>query len=189
MDIRELIFNIQKVYDEMAETFSKFQKDSGLACLSGCGRCCMNPEVEASTLEMLPWALKVYDEGLSEQWLEKLQDPVQEYCLMFQPGSEAGQGKCGNYTVRPSVCRMFGVAGYLNKHGEKTLSVCKFIRESCAEKTKNFEANLPPETPVISQWSNNLSALGEPALHNKIPINTAMHNALVRILFYFQYHS
>ena len=178
MNIRELVFNIQTVYDEMAETFSKFQKDSGLPCLPDCGQCCTNPEIEASLFEMLPWALKVYDEGTSDLWLEKLENPHQNFCLLLNKSH-----KCLSYSERPAVCRMFGVAGYKDKYGKSTLALCKVIREN------NPNSPLPTDAPVMSQWFNRISNLGDPSLHKKLPINEAMRSALVKIMFYFQYHS
>lgn len=177
MDIRELVFNIQTVYDEMAETFSKFQKDSGLLCIKGCGECCKNPEIEASVFEMLPWGLKIYNEGSSEEWLTKLENPSQNSCLLLV------SDKCISYQERPAVCRMFGVGGYKDKYGKTSLALCKIIRE------ENLGSDLPSNPPIMSHWNNRLAVLGEPTLHAKMPINEAMREALVKIMFYFQYHS
>lgn len=130
MNIREFTFKVKKVYDEMSETFSIYQASTGLHCLSNCGRCCQNPDVEASVLEMLPFALKIYDEGKLDEWLTKLETTDQKHCLLFVPTGGEGEGRCGSYNERPSVCRMFGVAGTFNKHHQVTLSICKYIKEN-----------------------------------------------------------
>ena len=109
MNIREFVFNLQKVYEEMSETFSDYQKSTGLSCLNSCGRCCLNPDVEASVLEMLPLALKIHDEGKTEEWFQKLENSTQEHCLLLVSTGETGQGYCSSYQERPSICRMFGV--------------------------------------------------------------------------------
>src|SRR4051812_18901933 len=111
MNIREFSHNLEKLYEEMSSTFSSYQSSTGWSCLSGCGKCCLNPEIEASPLEMIPMALKLYDEGKLEAWIEKLKSTDQEFCLAYE-GDIQGKGKCGQYSTRPSVCRMFGVAGY-----------------------------------------------------------------------------
>ena len=73
MNIREFSRELQNIYDEMGKHFSEYQKSTGLHCLEGCGKCCTNPEVEASVLEMIPFALRMYDENRLDEWLEKLE--------------------------------------------------------------------------------------------------------------------
>jgi len=58
----------------MGEEFSQFQKSSGLKCLEGCGRCCANPDIEASVLEMIPLALKIHDDGKTQEWLSIIEN-------------------------------------------------------------------------------------------------------------------
>lgn len=182
MNIREFAFNLQKVYAEMSATFSAYQSSTGLHCLANCGRCCMNPDVEASVLEMIPFALKIYDLGQLDEWLEKLETNTQEYCLLFVPGESIGEGKCGSYLERPSVCRMFGVAGTFDKYQNITHSICKYIKE--------LNSTIPtgtPETPLIPQWSAKLSGLDPELTQKKLPMNLAIKGALEKIAFYTQY--
>lgn len=187
MNIRKTVNNLQKIYEEMAQTFSGFQNGTGLSCLPGCGRCCLNPDVEASVLEMLPLALKIYDEGKLEEWLLKMQNPATEYCVLYD-GDENGKGKCGHYKERASICRMFGVAGFANKKGDPTLSVCKHIRENDPEKARKAESDVDPKTvPMMAKWTSHVAHLGDPAIQRKIPINHAIQQALEKIALYAQY--
>jgi hypothetical protein len=54
-----------------------------------CGKCCNNPEVEASVIEMLPLALRMYDEGKlefwdKESWVKKLEvEPIFNRAVIF----------------------------------------------------------------------------------------------------------
>lgn len=182
MNIREFTFKVKKVYDEMAETFSSYQSQTGLKCLPNCGRCCLNPDVEASILEMLPFALKIYDENKMDEWLLKTENTTQNYCLLFVPTGGEGEGRCGSYNERPGVCRMFGVAGTFNKHHEVTLSICKYIKENQPELTE-----INSTTPLIPEWSSKLSTLDPDLTQKKVPINQAIHKALEHVAFYAQY--
>lgn len=187
MNIREFVFNLQKVYEEMAQTFSDYQKSTGLNCLASCGRCCQNPDIEASVLEMLPLALKIYDEGKIEEWFHKLETSEQEFCLLQVPHGAPGQGYCTSYQERPSICRMFGVAGTLDKHREITLSICRPIKEAQPELVLQRISEKNPDTPLISLWSSKLATLDPELIQKKLPINLAIKGALEKISFYAQY--
>jgi uncharacterized protein len=191
MNIRELSQELQKIYEDMAQTFSHYQNASGLHCLSGCGKCCTNPEIEATVLEMLPAALKIYDEQKMEEWLERLENPSSPYCLFYLPHNEDGsQGQCQSYKEGPSVCRMFAVAGYFDKQHEATLSVCKLIKEKYPDLTKlrSSEANLE-NTPMLASWSYQVTELNPTLSEEKMPINQALKRALEKVALYAQYQS
>ncbi len=175
MNIREFAFNLQKTYEEMSETFSSYQTATKLTCLANCGQCCTNPEIEASPLEMIPFALKIYDEGKLDEWITKLENTNQSMCILLE------SGKCLSYKERPSLCRMFGAAGTYNKHKQVTLSICKLIKE---EYPQNLTPNISP--PIMSVWMARLSAL-HPELLQKTKINQAILNALQKIALYAQY--
>jgi Fe-S-cluster containining protein len=188
MNIREFSQDLQKIYDQMWDTFSQYQAASGLNCLVGCGKCCNNPEVEASVLEMFPLALRILDENKLEEWLDKLEEPAQDHCLMYEPHSPDGsKGQCGVYKERPSLCRMFGVAGFYNKHQEVTLSVCKLIREKYPDLTKIRESEVSDKTPMLITWSYRLAQIDPGLIQDRMPINQALKKALERIALYAQY--
>lgn len=189
MNIKEFSFNLQNLYEEMSESFSAFQRKLGYNCLPACGRCCLNPEVDASLYEMLPMALAIWEEGKLDEWVERLQTTHQKHCLVWVPGAQEGEGKCGRYKERPSICRMFGVSGYRNKQNEVTLSICKFIKEQ-----HNIQGNpLSPvsreETPMMVEWSYKLASLDQRLVQEKMPINEALLKALEKVALYAQYQS
>ena len=188
MNIREFSQDLQKIYDQMWDAFSQYQAASGLNCLVGCGKCCNNPEVEASVLEMFPLALRILDENKLEEWLDKLEEPAQDHCLMYEPHTPDGsKGQCGVYKERPSLCRMFGVAGFYNKHQEVTLSVCKLIREKYPDLTKIRESEVSGKTPMLITWSYRLAQIDPGLIQDRMPINQALKKALERIALYAQY--
>jgi Fe-S-cluster containining protein len=190
MNIRDFSLNLQKVYDEMALVFTGYQKSTGLNCLNGCGKCCTNPEIEASLWEMMPMALKIYDENKLDQWLELLQNPHSNICLQYQAHSPDGsKGMCGSYQERPSLCRMFGVGGYFDKHHEATLSICKLIRENQPELTQVRLLEVTSEnTPMLANWAMQLSQLSPELTQDRKPLNLALKDALEKLSLYAQYH-
>ena len=180
MNIREKAFDLQKVYAEMSEAFSGFQRASGLSCMPGCGKCCHNPEVEASILEMIPWAAKVYDEDRIDEWLERLSRSEQGYCHLLV------NEKCSSYSERPAVCRMFGVSGYFDKHHRKILSVCKYLREAHPEKLPALE-NIKESSPDCGSWNTKLSSISPSEFAKKYPINEAMFLARQKVSYLLHY--
>lgn len=189
MNIREFSFNLQKLYQEMSEVFGHYQKQTGLPCLSGCGQCCLNPEIEASDLEMIPMALKIYDEGKIDEWLSRLENAEGLSCLAYQKLSSDGKkGQCGIYEGRPSICRMFGVSGYFNKKEEVTLSICKYIKEAFPEKSLHANSHLT-DAPMLVHWTARLTTLHPDLITNKKPVNVALKNALEKVALYMQYMS
>jgi Fe-S-cluster containining protein len=181
MNIREFSYNLQKLYAEMAQTFSDFQSSSGLPCLEGCGKCCLNPEIEASPLEMIPLALKIYDEGKLEEWMDKLEGREEDSCLVYT------EGKCGSYHERPAVCRMFGVAGYFDKHHKATLSICKYIRESNPEQAQRSLAGQALVAPMMAEWFAKLNSVDPNLTQDQKPLNEALKIALIKIALHENY--
>ena len=187
MSIRDFELKLQTLYQEMAETFSSYQSSTGLACLSGCGKCCTNPDVEASVMEMIPFALHIYDIGKMDEWLSKTEAKSHVSCLIFN-GDSQGQGSCSSYQHRPSICRMFGVAGYFDKEHQATLSVCKFIKEKYPAETKAMIKQVTLEnTPMLSYWNSKMSDLDPQLVQERMPINEAIHRALEKVSLYAQY--
>ncbi len=186
MNIREFSHNLEKLYQAMSAEFSAYQSSTGLACLPGCGRCCLNPEIEASVFELIPMALAIYDEGKLDEWVEKLETTERNTCEAFIPGEQVGAGQCGRYNERPSVCRMFGVAGYHNKQNQVTLSICRYIKEhySLTESPRELGAS---KIPMMVEWSYRMAALDPDLIQGKQPINQALLGALQKVALYASY--
>lgn len=186
MNIREFVHNLQELYEEMGKTFTAFQSSTGLNCPPSCGRCCTNPDIEASVFEMIPMAFKITELGLTEKWLEMLADAEKKPCLAFVSLGPDGQGKCSMYETRPSVCRMFGVAGYYDKNEKITLSICKHL------KTQN-ENSLPPiessKAPVLRDWAARLMQLHPQIIQERKPLNQALRIALEKVALLLDYES
>lgn len=183
MNIIELSDNLQKLYVEISSTFSEYQKSVNLPCLEGCGKCCLNPDIEASVLEMLPFAIKIYREGKLEEWMLKMSTNERKSCLLYA-GDENGKGRCGHYNERPGICRMFGVAGMKNKEQTLRLSICKFIKENYPEASEKIATELDlKRPPLMTEHSAQVAHLGDHFLSRRYPINEAIQQALEKVAF------
>ena len=56
------------VYRELDHEIKSFQQWSGLGCPAGCGKCCYKSDLEATTLEFIPFAYEIYLRGEAELW-------------------------------------------------------------------------------------------------------------------------
>ena len=190
--LRELSRRVEAVYGEMADTFSSYQQDSGLSCRSSCGECCTQPTIEATVLEMLPLALHLFDQGKAEQTLTQLEElPEVSGCFFYQRLSFDGkQGQCTVYQQRPSICRVFGAAGYRDKMGKTSLSVCKTFKSDKAEKYQQHLIMLtehPP--PMMMSAKEQVNELDYELGNKHYPLNQAMYLALEKVLFKSYYSS
>lgn len=180
---REIAGHIESIYRESNETFSNYQQQMGLPCLSGCGACCLSPEISATILEMLPTAFSLVDKNgleFAEQFLQQLENSQDFVCVFYKRLSLDGKkGHCTNYEFRPSVCRSFGAAALRDKNGNKSMSICKYIKEAFPETIKNLD---PIDAPVIGDFAKKITLL-DPYLGNKLyPINEALKLALIKVL-------
>jgi len=175
MDFREFSNQLQSLYNEMAQTFSEFQKQTQLPCLKNCSACCLNPEIEATPLEMMPMAVKILEEGILDKVLEKLENPEATSCVIVQ------NNKCEFYDQRPPICRMFGVAGLYKKDQSLSLSICKFIKEENRGLIERVMNDIPTNAPIMSHWISRLKNLDPNIDQERQPINKALKSALERL--------
>ncbi len=207
--LRELSSQVMDVYQSLSQEFSAYQSSQSLNCVEKCGACCNKPDIEVSPLEMLPYALHLFDTGQAEQVFDELQSYNGFACKQYQRLSLDGtEGYCGIYEYRPGICRMFGAAGYKTKSGEATLSVCKPIKQAVPEKyaaaliaiqpawgqshdsdpmsTMSISSSKPP---MIAEGRQRLAQLDYELGDKLMPINDALRYILEKILtlrFYSQ---
>ena len=207
--LRELSSQVMDVYQSLSQEFSAYQSSQSLNCVEKCGACCNKPDIEVSPLEMLPYALHLFDTGQAEQVFDELQSYNGFACKQYQRLSLDGtEGYCGIYEYRPGICRMFGAAGYKTKSGEATLSVCKPIKQAVPEKYAAALIAIQPawgqshdsdpmstmsisnsKPPMIAEGRQKLAQLDYELGDKLMPINVALRYILEKILtlsFYSQ---
>ena len=60
MSIERRVVLVEKLFHQLEQETTKFTQTTGIGCVSGCGKCCTSPHVEASPLEFLPWAFIIF---------------------------------------------------------------------------------------------------------------------------------
>ena len=179
MNIETLEKDIRSIYQEMHQVFKGAQVNSGFSCPTGCGKCCQNPEVEASVLEMIPMAMKLWREGQALEWLDFL--PEAGICHILESHGP-GRGRCSSYEERPIVCRAFGVSGYFDKSHAIGVSLCCELKELHSPTEKELN-QLAPSLPVIADWAQQVFSLSPELSRERYPLNVALKMALEKVLF------
>ena len=154
----------------------------------GCGKCCFKPDIEATILEFLPFALHLYSQEKAFEWLEKLKTTESTICLILNP-TQAGAGLCSEYKHRGLICRLFGYSARTNKYGMKELVTCQIIK---TEQTSNYETAVTKisngmDVPVMNQYYMQLHAIDFELTKEFFPINEAIKRAIEVILHYYAY--
>ncbi len=188
MNIKQLVQDLQLFYDEMGKAFSDYQQSTGLTCLSGCAKCCDNPNITATTLEMLPMAWDLYQRGLADEWYEKLISTSSEICPLIEFASlDRMQGKCTEYKTRPIICRGFGVYGHVKKDKSKALSVCKYIKNDKDNQLIQIAESEQGKIPLMSEWTTRLLTIHPDLTSGYRPVAESLKLALEKVLLYHQY--
>jgi uncharacterized protein len=156
---------VERLFVRLEKEMDSFRKESGIYCPTGCGACCQKPDIEATPLEFLPFALHVFDNATSNETLIQLKEKSDSICLVFRPHLTSFGGLCNAYPHRGMICRLFGYSARRNKEGKKELVTCRIIKD---EQKTNFESAISRiETglglPVMSDYYSQLSSI-DPSL-------------------------
>ncbi|MCE7862504.1 MAG: YkgJ family cysteine cluster protein [Bacteroidetes bacterium CHB5] len=188
MTLPEKVDAVTRVFDELDSRIAAFQTHVNLHCKFGCGKCCFKPDIEASVLEFLPFALHLYQHKQAEQWLAQLASKNDSLCLILNP-TQAGAGLCSEYKHRGLICRLFGYSARTNKYGQKELVTCTIIKSEQAtayeSATRQIDAGL--DVPVMNQVYMQLHAIDFEMAQRFYPINQAIKHAIETVLQYYAY--
>jgi Fe-S-cluster containining protein len=184
MTIQDKVHQVEQIFQKLDEEISAFQSSTGIHCKFGCGKCCFKPDIEATPLEFLPFALHLYEEGRAEEWHEKLATSEDQLCLILNP-TQSGAGLCTEYKHRGLICRLFGYSARTTKHGEKELVTCNIIK---TEQPVAYEAATKrKDIPVMSQYYMQLHSIDPDLTTEFYPINKAIRKAIECVLHYYAY--
>ena len=189
MSIERRVQLVEKLFYQLEQENVQFGQSSGISCVSGCGKCCTYPDIEASPLEFLPWAFHLFLNGEAEKTLLALAKTQSSTCIIYKPLSIIDQGSCSNYKYRGLICRLFGFAANTDKYGNLRLATCKIIKEGQSESYNSAaEAiNKGLYVPVFTDYYMQLNQI-DFNLGNKIlSINKALEMALQEVLQYYAY--
>ena len=184
MTLEEKVLEVEAVFQKLDREISSFQSSTGMHCKFGCGKCCFKPDIEATALEFLPFALHLYKEGRAEEWHEKLTTSEDQLCAILNP-TQSGAGLCTEYKHRGLICRLFGYSARTNKHGVKELVTCNIIK---TEQPNEYEAGTKMSgVPVMSQYYMQMHSIDPDLATEFYPINKAIRKAIECVLHYYAY--
>lgn len=183
---RDKVRALLRLYRALDREVARFQEWSGLTCRAGCGRCCENPEIEATPLEVLPLAIELSRRGEAEATLDaaRSQDHRGRCIFYHQDAQTPWRGRCANYAWRPLICRAFGHSALRTADGDRQILTCATIKGDHDERFAPAAAAVLggaaiPELPAMAVA---VTAI-DPALGvRRLPINEAVGIALERVL-------
>ena len=180
---------VEEVFEELEKEISSFQGTTKLHCIPGCGACCKKPDIEATSLEFLPFAHHLYTLGEAENILEKLNSNPGDTCIIFKSFETANGGTCTEYKYRGLICRLFGFSARLDKHGKPELATCKIIKETQTEVYSNTVNRIGEglAIPVMRDYYFRLRSVDANLSDKFYPINIAIKEAIEHVLMYYRY--
>lgn len=189
MSIERKVQLVESLFLKLELETAKFEQAAGIGCVSGCGKCCTFPNVEASPIEFLPWAFHLFLNGEAEKTIIKLNKNKSLTCLVYKPLSIIDQGRCGDYKYRGLICRLFGLAANTDKYGKLRLATCKIIKEGQSENynsaTEAIDKGL--NVPVFTEYYMQLNQIDFNLGNIILPVNKALKRALEEVLQYYAY--
>ena len=191
MSIERRVQLVENLFYQLEQESAQFEQSSGISCVSGCGKCCTYPDIEASPLEFLPWAFHLFLNGEAEKTLIVLNKTHSSTCLIYKPLSIIDQGRCSNYKYRGLICRLFGFAANTDKYGNLRLATCNIIKEG---QTENYNSTAEAITkglhvPVFTEYYMQLNQIDFHLGNIILPVNKALKMALEEVLQYYAYRT
>jgi Fe-S-cluster containining protein len=191
MSIESKVRLVEQLFDRLENEITDFKSQTNLHCLSGCGKCCSKPDIDASPLEFLPWAFYLFLNGKAEFMLKTLNEKKISNCHLYQPLTliDSSNGSCENYRYRGLICRLFGYAASRDKFGELKLATCKIIKENQQENFNNTEEAISKGLylPIFTDYYMNLTQIDFRLGTTILPINEALKVAIKEVLHYYAY--
>lgn len=191
MSIERKVQLVENLFSKLEQETAQFAQSSGLSCVSGCGKCCTYPNVEASPIEFLPWAFHLFLNGEAEKTIIQLKKTQSLTCFIYKPLSLINQGRCSNYKYRGLICRLFGFAANTDKYGNLRLATCKIIKEGQAENYNSTAQSISKGlyVPVFTEYYMQLNQIDCYLGNIILPINKALKLALEEVLQHYAYRS
>jgi Fe-S-cluster containining protein len=182
---RDVLKQVTDLYDRIDEQTAALQGATGLHCPPGCGKCCENPEVETTVLEMLPLALELWRRGEASAWLDRVAQVNEcDPCVFYSPDPFIpGNGRCSVYPWRPSLCRLFAFATVNDKQGTPQLAACVRHKATIPEEVDRAKSAIAAglDAANFSHVSTQIANLDPSLGIERFPINQALKLALQRV--------
>jgi uncharacterized protein len=178
---------VSQILAKANDSAREFSKSTKINCKQGCGACCTRPnQVWATVGEMLPRAMKLFQEGEAENMLNRLENiSSQSMCIMFQQDEKQPKnGRCSDYENRPLTCILFGSSTVHHRSERFHFLGCHWLKEHYEQL---FDEQVPSsfkkehDASLYSMMLKN--SLENDSLKEEYPINEALERALKYILW------
>lgn len=179
---------VMDLYRQIDQQTHAFQAETQLHCPTGCGRCCENPHVEATPLEMVPLAVELFRQGEAVKWLESTEVNETNTCLFYEPDLlTPGNGRCQIYPWRPSICRLFGYATVTDRDGQPRFAACMRHKADIPEVVATIQEAIAQGLPAPSfATSQQIAHLAPHLGAEQMPVHQALNVALRWVGLNFQ---
>ncbi len=184
--VAEKVNDVLNLYAEVDGKIEEFKKVSSLKCVSGCGRCCENPKISITVLEVFPLACKLWQDKTAPAILAQIANgAIEGVCVFYQPDAiVAGSGRCGVYALRPLLCRLFGFSAKMDKYGNPSLVTCSVMKNHCVQEYEQVNKKLCERTlvvPRMQEYGMQLLYIDSYWAREQLPINQAIRIALEKV--------
>ena len=141
----------------------------------------------AAPIEFLPFAWHLFKNGRAESFLTEMETNPMSTCPLFKSLiQEQEKGFCSQYPWRALVCRLFGFAAMVNKHGQPELSTCRLIKESQKEAFEITSSQIKEgkwSVPIYKNYYSKLAAIDTNSPLQLVPIKQAVSKAIEMVLW------
>lgn len=191
MSIVRKVRAVERLFGHLDKEIAAFRDTTKIHCVSGCGKCCNKPDIEASPLEFLPLAFHWFIRHEAESKLEQIRNSATPICHVYSPLSVENLtlGSCTLYPHRGLICRLFGYGASRDKFGELRLVTCKIIKEQQAADYLQAVEHIKQGNyvPIFSDYYKKLMQIDFHLGNQIMPINEAIAEAIEIILSYYAY--
>lgn len=185
MSLRSKVAEVQHIFQEVAEQNQAIQNQSKLQCITGCGKCCHNPNIAAFPIEFLPFAVALFRSKQLVQFLDELEKSESDLCPIYKPSVA---GSCSDYFNRGLICRVFGSGAQRDKNGNPRLITCKLLKEEHPLEVKAAENSFSENKfEYASTYYDRLKTIVPSLSYETLPIKEAIRAALEYTLQYTIY--
>ena len=182
-----MVQEVEEVFLALDSEIAAFKQKTNLGCVSGCGKCCLKPDIDATILEFIPFAYHIYKQDKALEWLEK-PSLHNNLCALLDP-TQVGVGHCTQYDKRGLICRLFGFSARINKYGHRELMSCQVIKtEQPAAYLSAYAAAIAGgQVPLMRDYYMKLHGISWELTQKFYPINVAIRKAIETVLHYYSY--
>ncbi|MFV0435921.1 MAG: hypothetical protein ACK5PS_00810 [Desulfopila sp.] len=175
---------VLELYHEADRVVAAYRHRTALCCPVGCLQCCFSEKIEATVLEMVPVAFQLFRTNQAELVIKRLEKTApSRQCILLRADllATGGQG-CSQYPHRALVCRLFGFAGNLDRHGVPRLARCRHMGPEQEAGSRNPDSvDNENVMPLFQRFGVTLTAI-HPGLGTvRRPINEALLEALSKV--------